>query len=58
MRARTSSERLVSCVVSAVIASGQSRWRSSIAVWKSVGEIAKMSGSAPTSLREVSREVR
>ena len=56
IRARVSSLRLVSWVVVAVIASGQSRCRSAIAAWKSDGSTEKCAGSPPTSLSDVSRE--
>ena len=58
MRARTSSPRLVSWVERVTIASGQSRWRAAIAAWKSSTPIAKIDGSPPTSLSDVSRDQR
>ena len=58
IRARVSSPRLVSWVVSVVIACGQSACRVVIASWNAVGVTAQVAGSAPTSLCEVSRENR
>ncbi len=56
MRARTSSPRFVSCVESVVMACGAMRCRSCWRAWKSSTSIAKIDGSAPTSLSETRRE--
>ena len=56
IRARTSSLRLVSWVVSAVIASGHSCWRRAAYPWNCAGVVENTDGSPPTSLSEVSRE--
>ena len=55
IRARTSSPRLVSWVVPAVSARGQSCWRAAIRAWKSSTPTENRFGLPPTSFSEVSR---
>ena len=49
-RARTSSERFVSCVESVVIECGQAASRARCASWNSSTDRAGIDGSAPTSV--------
>ena len=54
IRARTSSPRLVSWVVSVVMAVGQRRDRTAALWWNSAALTPKQSGSPPTSLSDTS----
>jgi len=55
MRARTSSERLASCVDVVSMAEGRLSRRSRPMAWKAATERPNSSGSLPTSLSEISR---
>ena len=55
IRARVSSLRLVSWVLSVVMDSGSSAWRRAIRWWNSSGATENSVGSAPTSVRVPSR---
>ena len=54
-RARTSSERLVSCVESVVIVRGHAATRPAQRSWNSAGETPNRSGSPPTSFSATNR---
>ena len=58
IRARTSSPRLVSCVDSVVMPSGDPDWRAAARAWKSASDPPNVPGSPPTSLSEISRVAR
>ncbi len=55
MRARTSSERLLSCVEVAISVCGQRAARSALAAWNALTLVPKRSGSPPTSLSDTRR---
>ena len=54
MRARTSSERLVSWVEVASTVCGQRAARSALAPWNAATRMPNIPGSVPTSLRDAS----
>jgi hypothetical protein len=55
MRARTSSERLASCVDVVSMAAGQFSARSRLMAWKAATDRPNSSGSLPTSFSEIRR---
>ena len=54
-RARTSSDRFVSCVDSAVIVAGHADWSVEAKAWNSSGGTPEVPGSPPTSFSATSR---